>query len=129
LVLFLDPEDGATYSSETLVDIQRAVWRYIPEDITLQNHRFESFKSYIKSSSVLRYKTIQICYICLENRKLSWNIYSRIGHKVNLLADVALFYFRFRSQAFLFVRKGFRIRDFAFKWQAKPRYMLHYKSS
>jgi hypothetical protein len=35
----------ATCSSETLLDFQQAIWRYIPEDITLHNHRCENLKS------------------------------------------------------------------------------------
>jgi hypothetical protein len=34
------------YSSETPFDTQRTTRRYIPEDSTLHNHRFENLKSY-----------------------------------------------------------------------------------
>jgi hypothetical protein len=37
----------APCSSETLVDSQRTIRRYIPEDITLYNHRRENLKYYI----------------------------------------------------------------------------------
>jgi hypothetical protein len=37
----------ATYSSETFVNFQRTTRRYIPEDRTLYNHRYENLKSYI----------------------------------------------------------------------------------
>jgi hypothetical protein len=36
-----------TFSSETSVDFQRTTRRYITEDRTLHNHRFENLKSYI----------------------------------------------------------------------------------
>jgi hypothetical protein len=36
----------AMCSSETSVDFQRTEQRYIPEDGTLHNHRWENFKSY-----------------------------------------------------------------------------------
>jgi hypothetical protein len=36
----------ATCYSETSVDFQRFTRRYIPEDITLHNHRCENLKSY-----------------------------------------------------------------------------------
>jgi hypothetical protein len=35
----------ATCSSETLVDFQRTTWRYIPENRTIYNHRYENLKS------------------------------------------------------------------------------------
>jgi hypothetical protein len=35
-----------TCSSETSVDTQRTIWRYIPEDRTLHNHSCENIKSY-----------------------------------------------------------------------------------
>jgi hypothetical protein len=35
----------AIYSSETSVDFQRTTRRYIPEDDTLHNHRYENLKS------------------------------------------------------------------------------------
>jgi hypothetical protein len=35
------------YSCETSVDTQRTTRRYIPEDDTLQNYRFENLTSYI----------------------------------------------------------------------------------
>jgi hypothetical protein len=37
----------AMYSSEAAIDFQRTTWRYIPEDSTLHNHRFDNLKSYI----------------------------------------------------------------------------------
>jgi hypothetical protein len=37
----------AIYSSETSVDIQRTTRRYVPEDSTLHNHRWENLKSYM----------------------------------------------------------------------------------
>jgi hypothetical protein len=37
----------AMCSSETSVDFQRAIRRYIPKDRTLHNHRCENLKSYI----------------------------------------------------------------------------------
>jgi hypothetical protein len=37
----------AIYSYETLVEFQRDTWRYIPEDITLHNHRCENLTSYM----------------------------------------------------------------------------------
>jgi hypothetical protein len=37
----------AICSSETSVDTQRTTRRYIPEDDTLHNHRYENLKSYI----------------------------------------------------------------------------------
>jgi hypothetical protein len=37
----------ATCSFETLVDVQRTTWRYIPEDSFLHNHRCENLKSYL----------------------------------------------------------------------------------
>jgi hypothetical protein len=36
----------ATCSSEMSVDFQRTTERYIPEDMTLPNHRYENFNSY-----------------------------------------------------------------------------------
>jgi hypothetical protein len=36
-----------TYSSETSVDFQRTTRLYIPEDVTLHNHRSKNLKSYI----------------------------------------------------------------------------------
>jgi hypothetical protein len=36
----------ATSSSEKSMDFRRATWRYIPEDRTLHNHRYENLKSY-----------------------------------------------------------------------------------
>jgi hypothetical protein len=38
----------AACSSETSVDTQRTTRRYIPEDRTLHNHRYENLKSYKK---------------------------------------------------------------------------------
>jgi hypothetical protein len=37
----------ATCSSETSVDFQRIIRRYIPENITLYYHHFENLKSYL----------------------------------------------------------------------------------
>jgi hypothetical protein len=42
----------AICSSETSVDFQRATLRYIPEDGTLHNHRYENLKSYLKSTGL-----------------------------------------------------------------------------
>jgi hypothetical protein len=36
----------ATCSSETSIDSERTTRRYIPEDITVHNHRFQNLKSY-----------------------------------------------------------------------------------
>jgi hypothetical protein len=36
-----------TYSSEMLIDFQRATWRYIAEERPLHNHRCENLKSYL----------------------------------------------------------------------------------
>jgi hypothetical protein len=36
----------ATYSSETSVDFQQTTRRYIPEDETLRNYRYENLKPY-----------------------------------------------------------------------------------
>jgi hypothetical protein len=40
------PKMKATYSTETSVNFQRTIWRYISQDRTLHNHRFENLKSY-----------------------------------------------------------------------------------
>jgi ABC-type transport system involved in cytochrome bd biosynthesis fused ATPase/permease subunit len=37
----------AALSSQTLVDFQRTTRRYIPEVITVHNHRCENLKSYV----------------------------------------------------------------------------------
>jgi hypothetical protein len=37
----------ATYSTETSDDFQQTTWRYIPEDRTLHNNRYENLNSYI----------------------------------------------------------------------------------
>jgi hypothetical protein len=37
----------ATCSSETSIEFQRTTRRCIPEDRSLQNHRYEIFKSYL----------------------------------------------------------------------------------
>jgi hypothetical protein len=34
------------YLFETSVGFERTTWRYIPEDVTVHNHRFENPKSY-----------------------------------------------------------------------------------
>jgi hypothetical protein len=54
LELSFDPEDGATYSSETLGDFQRATQRYIPEDRTVHSHRRENLKSYNNNRNYYR---------------------------------------------------------------------------
>jgi hypothetical protein len=36
----------ATCSSKPSADFRRATWRYIPENVTLRNHRCENLKSY-----------------------------------------------------------------------------------
>jgi hypothetical protein len=46
---------GTICSSETLVDFQRTTWSYIPEDVTLHNHRCDDIKSY----------TMSICFAML----------------------------------------------------------------
>jgi hypothetical protein len=47
LGLSFDPQYGATYSSEMCLDFQcTATWRYIPENRTPRNHRWENLKSY-----------------------------------------------------------------------------------
>jgi hypothetical protein len=47
---------AATCSSETSVDFQRTIWRYIPKDRTLYNHRCENLKSYV---TVTWFKLVQ----------------------------------------------------------------------
>jgi hypothetical protein len=46
LGFLLNPEE-VTRFSETSPDFKRTTWRYIPENRTLHNHRYENFKSYI----------------------------------------------------------------------------------
>jgi hypothetical protein len=53
LILFFDPEDRGDISLETLVDSLWTTQRYIPEDGTLHNHRWENLKSY--KVQVVRY--------------------------------------------------------------------------
>jgi hypothetical protein len=45
LGLFHDPEDGATYSYETLTEFQCSIQRYIPEVRILHNHHCENLRS------------------------------------------------------------------------------------
>jgi hypothetical protein len=47
LSLFFYPEDGGLCSFETSVEFRRTTGRYIPEDRTLHNHRWENLKSYM----------------------------------------------------------------------------------
>jgi hypothetical protein len=49
----------ATCSSETSVVYQRTTRRYIPEDITLYNHRFENFTAY-KTHDIRAYETVSL---------------------------------------------------------------------
>jgi hypothetical protein len=46
LVLFFDPEDLTTFSSERAISFQRIARHYISEYRTLHNHRCEDLKSY-----------------------------------------------------------------------------------
>jgi hypothetical protein len=39
---------GVSRSSETPVDIQSTIWRYILEERTVHNHRGDNLKSYVK---------------------------------------------------------------------------------
>jgi hypothetical protein len=56
----------AIYFYETSVDFQQTTRRYIPEDGTLHNHRFENLKSYtlciIKASRLIQFMKIILAY-------------------------------------------------------------------
>jgi hypothetical protein len=51
----------AICSSETPIDFQWTTWRYIPEDISLHNHRRKTLKSYIISFK-LTFQYWSACY-------------------------------------------------------------------
>jgi hypothetical protein len=46
----------AIYSSETSIDFERTTRRYIPEDMTLHNHRCENLQPSIKDTNSERSK-------------------------------------------------------------------------
>jgi hypothetical protein len=45
--LFVDPYDGSDMFLLNVIDFQRTTQGYIPEDITLHNHRCENLRSFI----------------------------------------------------------------------------------
>jgi hypothetical protein len=47
----------AIFSSETSVGYEQTTQRYIPEDSTLYNHRYENLRSYVRVSLI----KLQIC--------------------------------------------------------------------
>jgi hypothetical protein len=71
LVYSLTMKMEAIYSSETSVDFQSTIWRYVPEDITLQNHCCENLTSYNPftcHSLSTSLKIIRHLYFCKYHR-------------------------------------------------------------
>jgi hypothetical protein len=65
--LFLDPEDGVDFSSETSADFQQSTQLYIPECRRTHNHRCESLKSHIGVKSSLNFYPFCSFYLMLYN--------------------------------------------------------------
>jgi hypothetical protein len=51
----------AAYSSETSVDFQLPVPRYIPVDRNLHSYRFESHRFYIQVNVLVKYGLVKFC--------------------------------------------------------------------
>jgi hypothetical protein len=87
LGLFFDLEDGGVFSSETSVDFHQTIWRYILEDSTLHNHRYENFKSYMKvTSRICNFKlnTLNFLFVALVPWMLSQPAQSlSVGYATN----------------------------------------------
>jgi hypothetical protein len=49
---------GASFSPETLIDFQRGMWRYVPEDRTLHTNFCENLTSY-NTNLVVSYNSVQ----------------------------------------------------------------------
>jgi hypothetical protein len=60
-------------------DFQRTTRRYIPEDRTLHNHRYENLKSYIILPLQLSQSVTDLFTFCLlRNMIISYNMYPSI---------------------------------------------------
>jgi hypothetical protein len=57
----------AKCSSETSVDFQRTTRRYIPEERTLHNHRYENLKFYIEELDSIAQQSYQCTKHCVES--------------------------------------------------------------
>jgi hypothetical protein len=72
----------ATCFSETSVDCQRTGWRYIPEDRTLHNHRWENLKFYTGLHSVPVRNDWKLEQACIEVLNLDWKVWPTILKRV-----------------------------------------------
>jgi hypothetical protein len=95
-------EEGAIFSTKTLVDFCRTTWHYIPEDRNLHNHQCENLKLYTscslpppQASSFLNFLQGNLIFkaflrfVFLLSQYVTINFYSnlsfRVGHLFHLL--------------------------------------------
>jgi hypothetical protein len=71
----------AIFSSETSVDFQRTTRRYIPEDVTLHNHRCENRKSYKTQDLATEMVLHKHCFV----RHMYWSSAALAGQATKTL--------------------------------------------